>query len=165
MRYNVMKTKLLFVFFFYIIFSNSVIYAGDENQSSILKLYSGINSASTREQVCIYTGTVNCDNKFDYCMKPIEGPDGKIVAALLICYANNIACDDNCSSAYDACKDGDTPLAVCYQQYVDCDNKCEAAGLKCQTDAITAHYEPPDLFRCATYRDICVKRVAEECSK
>ena len=160
-----MKIKLFFVFFFYIIFSHSVLYAGDEIRSRILKLYSAVNTAATRETVCIHTGTANCDNKFDYCMKPIEGLNGKIAAALLICHTNNIACDTNCSSNYNACLDGDTPPQVCYQQYEDCDNRCEAVGIQCQKDAITAHYEPPDLFRCATYRDICVQGVGVQCSK
>ncbi len=160
-----MKINLFFVFFFYIIFSNPVLSAGDVIQSRILKLYAGVNAAATRETVCIHTGTAICDYKFDYCMKPIEGPDGKIAAALLICHANNIACITDCFSANDACLHGDTPPAVCYQQYVACDHNCDAVGIKCQTDAVTAHYEPPDQFRCATYRDICVQGVEAACSR
>ena len=135
------------------------------DQSKILRLYSAVNSAASRKAVCIHTGTARCDSDFDYCMKPIEGPDGKIAHALQICLSRNVICDDNCQADYNECRDGGTSPGVCYEEYVKCDTTCENVYITCQRDAVTAQYEPPDLFRCTTYRDVCVESVVQRCSK
>ena len=156
--------SLCSILFFVIFAANVTLVSGEELQAKILKLYSAVNSAASRKAVCIHTGTAKCDSDFDYCMLPVEGPNGKIAVALLLCLEKNTICDNNCQADYDECKDGDTPLAECYQEYVNCDTTCEQKGIQCQTDAMTAHYEAPDLFRCTTYRDVCVKSVAKRCS-
>jgi hypothetical protein len=164
---NVRKIHILFicVSLLYFAFFYASLCAANGEKATILKLYSAVNSAASRKVVCIHIGTAQCDGDFDYCMKPIEGSNGKIAYALQICFNQKMNCDSNCSSEYSECRDGDTPLQECYEEYVRCSNNCEKSGVKCQTDAISAHYEPPDLFRCATYRDICVKSVVERCSK